>query len=82
MKMPTAKIPTIAERQATKALSRRFRVLCDETGEKHLDVAKAIGLSPRISWALYNEQYESGLMLDVAVAIADHFHVSLESLVK
>lgn len=80
--MPTTKIPMIAERQASKALARRFRELCDARNIRHQDVAEAIGLSPRITWALYNDQYESGVMLDISKAIADYFDVSLDRLIS
>jgi transcriptional regulator with XRE-family HTH domain len=80
--MAVTKCDTIAKREFTNAVNSKFRSLCETHGVKYLDVASAIGLSPRAAAGLYAGNYEYSLGCDAVAAIADYFEISLDSLRK
>ncbi len=80
--MATAKAATIANLEFTKGVSKRFRELVDESGIRHQDVAKALGIAERSTQALYNGTYPYSISGDTAAAIADFFEISMDEFRK
>jgi plasmid maintenance system antidote protein VapI len=80
--MPKTKCEIVEGRIATNAINRKFAALCDNAAVHHDDVAAELGLSPRLVWSLYKGVYESKLSVDIALAIAVYFDMSIDQLLE